>query len=100
MITNNEFVSRVVNNLKAITKDGHISKRFFLSIGKIKAMFLIAQKLDEMTLFREDDIIVTIPCFEMQSVDSKSCDVFEFRSCQRVIENPREHKLAIMQTID
>lgn len=90
MITNNEFVSRVVNNLKANTKDGHISKRFILGVGKIKAKFLISQKLDEMTLFREDDIITTIPCFEMRHVEAKSCDVFEFRSCQRVMKSVKK----------
>ena len=90
MITNNEFVSRVVNNLKALTKDGHISKRFILSIGKIKAKFLIAQKLDEMTLFREDGIITSIPCFEMQAVEVKTCDVFEFRSCARVMKSTKK----------
>lgn len=90
MTTNNEFVSRVVNNLKAITKDGHISKRFILGIGKVKAKFLISQKLDEMTLFREDSIITSIPCFEMAPIESKHCDVFEFRTCQRVMKSVKK----------
>lgn len=87
MITNNEFVSRVVNNLKAITKDGHISNRFILSIGKVKAKFLISQKLDEMTLFREDAIITTVPCVRMIPIESKECDIFEFKTCAQVMKS-------------
>ena len=57
MKTNEEFVSRVINNLKGVSKDGHVSRRFILGIGNDKARFLMAQKLDEMTLFREEGII-------------------------------------------
>jgi hypothetical protein len=91
MITNNEFVSRVSNNLKALTKDGHISDRFVLSIGKTKAKFYMSQKLDEMTLFREDGIVTTISCFELESVDYKSCGIFEFSVCKNIMKSI--HKL-------
>lgn len=87
MITNSEFVSRVTNNLKAITKDGHISRRFILSVGKIKARFLMSQKLDEMTLFKEDGIISHIECFSLKKVEAKSCDIFEFRLCKNVMKS-------------
>lgn len=87
MITNNEFVSRVVNNLKGLSKDSHISKRFILNTGRTKARFLIAQKLDEMTLFKEDGIITTISCVEFESVDSKSCEIFEFNTCSNVMKS-------------
>ncbi len=70
MITNGEFVSRVVNGLKALTKDSHISARYIAHIGKIKAKFLMGQKLDEMTLFKEDGLITTVPCFRFYKVES------------------------------
>lgn len=87
MITNGEFVSRIVNGIKAYTKDGHISRRFILGIGKVKARFLMAQKLDELTLFREDGIISTIDCFKMKSVETKECDIFEFRLCTNLMKS-------------
>lgn len=87
MITNNEFVSRVNNNLKALTKDGHISDRFILNIGKTKAKFYMSQKLDEMTLYREDGIISTISCFELESVDYKTCCIFEFNICRNIMRS-------------
>lgn len=87
MITNNEFVSRIVNNLKALTKDGHISRRFVLNIGKTKARFLMSQKLDEMTLFKEDGIISGLDCFELKRVDVKECGIFEFRLCQNLMKS-------------
>jgi hypothetical protein len=37
MITNGEFVSRVVNGLKALTKDTHVSARYIAHVGKVKA---------------------------------------------------------------
>ncbi len=87
MITNNEFVSRVVNNLKATTKDGHISDRFILNIGKTKAKYYMSQKLDELTLFREDGIITTIPCFELESVDYRDLGIFEFKVCRNIMKS-------------
>lgn len=87
MITNAEFVSRIVNNLKATSKDGHISRRFILSVGKTKARFLMSQKLDEMTLFKEDGIMSHVECFKLKRVDSKSCDIFEFRLCEHLMKS-------------
>ena len=74
MKTNAEFVSRIIGDLKGLTKDGRISRRLVLSIGQDKAKFLMSQKLDELTLFREDGIISTITCFEMENVPIIECD--------------------------
>lgn len=87
MITNNEFVSRIVNNIKGLNKDSHISKRFILNTGKTKARFLLSQKFDELTMFREDGAITTIPCIELESIDSKSCEIFEFNMCQNIMRS-------------
>ncbi len=87
MQTNREFVSRVVNNLKAITKDDHISRRFILNTGKIKAAFLMSQKLDEMTLFREDGILSHIECFPLENIKTIDCCVVEFRYCRSVMQS-------------
>ena len=86
-MTNSEVVSRIVNGIKATSKDNHISKRYILNITKTKAKFLMTQKLDEGTLFREEGIISTIACFKMKSVDVKSCDIFEFRLCNNLMKS-------------
>lgn len=87
MVTNGEFVSRVTNSIKSLTKDGHVSGRWILDIGKTKAKFLMAQKLDEMTLFKEDGLITYIPCVPMQRVKSKDCCVVEFRICENIMQS-------------
>ena len=87
MITNAEFVSRVVNNIRAIHKDSHVSRRFILNIGKTKAKFLMSQKLDEFSMFREDGIISTIDCFRLSKIDSKSCSIFEFNLCDNLMRS-------------
>lgn len=91
MVTNAEFVSRVANLLRANSKDGRVNKRTVLSIGRSKAAFLIAQKFDEMTMFKEDNVITEIPCFEFNQVEAKYCDIFEFRLCKNLMKSV--HKL-------
>lgn len=87
MITNAEFVSRVVNNIRATSKDSHISRRFILNIGRTKAKFLMSQKLDEMSMFREEGLITTIDCFRLSQIDSKSCSIFEFNLCDNLMRS-------------
>ena len=43
MITNGEFVSRVVNGIHALDKDSHVSRRWILNIGRTKAESYTAQ---------------------------------------------------------
>lgn len=85
--SNKIFVSRVVGQLKALSKDGRISRRLVLSVGKDKARMLMSQKLDEMTLFKEDGIISHIGCFPMNEISTKECDIFEFNLCETVMKS-------------
>lgn len=87
MVTNAEFVSRIVNNLKALSKDAHISRRFILGIGRMKSSFLISQKIDEMSMFKEEALIATISCFRLELIEAKVCDIFEFRLCRNVTKS-------------
>lgn len=87
MITNSEFVDRCVGNLKANTKDGHISRRLILSTGRMKARFLISQKLDEMTLFKEDGMLSYLKCFELKQITHRECDIFEFNVCGNIMQS-------------
>lgn len=47
----------------------------------------MSQKLDEMTLFREEGIISNISCFKMKPDNLKECDIFEFRSCKNIMKS-------------
>lgn len=90
MSTNAEFVSRVAGDMKATTKDGRLPRRLVLSIGRDKARFLMSQKLDEMTLFREDGIISTIECFEMENVPLVECDLEDIANCKSVMKSVKK----------
>jgi hypothetical protein len=90
MRTNAEFVSRVTNDLKSLSKDGRVNRRHILSIGQDKAKFYINQKLDEMTLFREDGIISTIECFELENIPAKKCGIFEFQLCKSLMKSVKK----------
>lgn len=56
-MTNRELVSRVVNNLRTLNKDQHISRRFILRTAKNKAKFYIAQKLHDRSLYKGRQIV-------------------------------------------
>lgn len=87
MITNKDFVSRVANSIKAITKDGRISRRYILNIGRTKSKFLIAQKLGELSLSRETSLIKDIPCVPFIPINIKECPIIEFKLCTNIMRS-------------
>ena len=86
-MNNKDFVARVVNGIKGLSKDAHISKRYILGIGRAKAKFLMSQKLDELSLFKEDQIISTVNCFRLKPDYIISCDIVEFRRCESLMKS-------------
>lgn len=90
MVTNGEIISRISNGLRAISKDAQISGRYIIGIAKTKAKFLMAQKLDDGSLFKEDSIITTITCFPMKRIKSKDCGIVEFRLCDHIMKSCHE----------
>lgn len=90
MRSNGEFVARIVGGLKALSKDGRISKRLALFTGRDKAKYLMSQKLDEMTMFREEGLITEIPCVQLEKISTKSCDIFEFRLCTSLMRSSKK----------
>lgn len=81
-ITKGEFVSSLINEIKALTKDTWISRRQVLSVGLSKARMLLAQRIDEFKLRNSFDLVSTISCFEMEEVDSIECQQVSLRSCK------------------
>jgi len=86
-MTNAEFVSRVANGLNSISKDDRIPKRYILHVGRQKAIFYISQKLNDRSLYREDNLYKTIDCFELHSIDVTKCDIIEFRRCKSIMKS-------------
>lgn len=87
METNKEVVSRVVTGLKALTKDSSVRWRYILRIARTKAKFLMSQKLDELSLNKEEGIKTTIDCFPMQRIRTKDCGIIEFSICSSIMRS-------------
>lgn len=86
-MTNLEFVSQISGILKSNNKDNRISKRLILKVGQDAATFLIAQKLMDRTISSETNLFTTIPCFELEQIESKNCPSIEFRLCKTLMKS-------------
>ena len=86
-MNNNEFVSRVLNGLKSLSKDSMISRRFILKVGQEKAKFFISQKLGNSELYRENNLLSTLNCFELKKVSIIDCPIIEFRTCKQLMKS-------------
>lgn len=89
-MTNGEFVSSILNDLKLLVKDTWISKRHVLHVGKSKAKMLLAQRVDEFKLRRAFDLVSTIPCLEMEEVDRITCDIIDIRNCNTLYKSVKK----------
>lgn len=85
MISNGEFVGRVVNDLNALTKDAHISKRWILSIGQTKAESYVAQRWDDGSLFDDLALLTCVSCIPMIEVDKIECCDAAFVLCHTLM---------------
>lgn len=79
---NSEFVGRIVNDLGALTKDMHLSKRWILDIGRTKAESYIAQHWEEDLFWEDFSLITCVNCVEMIEVDKIECCDAEFALCR------------------
>lgn len=91
MITNGEFVSRVVNGIHALDKDSHVSRRWILNIGRTKAESYTAQRWDDGTLLGDHRLLTYVTCLEMIEVDKIVCCDAEFALCYALMRS--KHKL-------
>jgi hypothetical protein len=89
MRTNAEFVSRIINDIKGLTKDGRVNRRQVLAIGQDKARFLMSQKLDELSMFREEGLITFIPCVEFEEEDLINCPFIDIRLCKTIMKSKK-----------
>ena len=84
-MTYNEVISRVQNTLNAVNKDMYIPKRYVLAVLKSKAEFLVSQKFNDKSLFREMNIFSWVNCVEMKEMDTYMCGLVELEDCGTVM---------------
>lgn len=87
---NSEIVSRVLNTLKALTKDNRLSRRYILHVLQQKATFFLSQKLNDKSLYKESNLYDTVECFELEKADLYRCDIVEFRSCNNLMKSKKK----------
>lgn len=82
-----ELVSNIINNLKLLNKDDHVSRRYILNTAYAEATTLIAQKLTDKSIFREDNIYSVIECLAMEKIDVVKCGIYEFKKCDHLVKS-------------
>ena len=88
-MTKAEAVSKITNILKLNNTDNHISRRAILRILEDNATFLISQRYAERTILSELNLYSYIPCFEFEKIETKKCDVIEFRLCNTLMKSKK-----------
>lgn len=86
-MTNREFVSGVLNQLKLLNKDTYIPRRAILSLARSTVTTYVAQRLDSFDITSQFDIITTVDCFEMESVDYVKCGNIELKNCRSIMRS-------------
>jgi len=89
-MTNAIIVSRIINGLKLLSKDDRVSKKYILNVARQKAEFYIAAKLNDMSIYREDNLYTSLDCFQLKRIDVIKCDVIEFRTCNNVMKSVKK----------
>lgn len=87
---NSEFVSKVINSLRYLTKDDRISRRYVLQVLKDRARNLIAQKLGERTILDELNLFTEIKCFEFEQIEVINCSIASFRTCNILMKSKKK----------
>ena len=82
-----EVVSRIQNHLNTLNKDTFIPRRFILSVVKSKGEFLMAQRFNEKSLFRETNLFKWINCIKMEEIDTVKCGKIELMTCHTAMKS-------------
>lgn len=89
-MTNKEAVSRVLNSLRLLTKDSHISRRFVLRTLRGISKSLIAQKILDRSLQYDYNLYTLLKCFEFERVDKVDCNIISFRRCDILMKSKKK----------
>jgi hypothetical protein len=89
-MTYREVVSRIQNHLNTLDKDMFIPRRFILSVVKSKGEFLIAQRFNDKSIFRETNLYDWIRCVELEEVDTIKCGRVELEKCSTAMVSKKK----------
>lgn len=78
----NDIVSRIQTTLNTLNRDMYIPKRLILSIFKSKAEYLMAQRFNDKSLFREINLYKWVKCISMEETNSVKCGKMEIETCE------------------
>lgn len=91
-MTKREFVSRVSNQVRMVSKDDYISDRLVLFTGMSIARKLITQKIQRRSIDRSMNLYTEITCLEFEPVDIFKCNYVEFKSCDKLSRSKKPIK--------
>lgn len=75
-MTNREVISEVVNDLRALGVDDHVSLRYILAKLQGYTAIFVKREADLRRLYRSSDIWTTIECFKLRpAVVSECCNI-------------------------
>lgn len=80
-MTYNKVVSMIQGTLNAVAKDTYIPRRLILSVLRSKIEFLVAQKFNDKSLFREINLFRWINCISLEEIDTVTCGHVELQKC-------------------
>ena len=87
---NSEVISRVVNAVRGITKDEHISKRYVLNVLQTKARLSMLSRLATNELLKVDGLVSTIKCLKLTPIPKFKCDILEFKLCNSLMRSEKK----------
>lgn len=88
-MTNIEFVSQVLGSSNNLNKDEHRSRRHVLSVGRVYAKTLIAQKLLDRTILKDLNLYTSLKCVEFEEEEVVRCPLIEFRRCKILMKSKK-----------
>lgn len=86
---NSEAVAKIINSIRGLTKDDHISRRYVLKLLRDSANTIIAQKIGERTITDEDNLYTELKCVEFEKDDIVRCPIIEFRRCRTLMKSKK-----------
>lgn len=88
-MTKREFVSEVVHHLNSLNKDSRRSPRYILSTAVSYIQYLINSR-PLSALFRDINNFTSVDCVEMERIDKVSCEIAEFRVCDKIMRSKKK----------
>lgn len=84
---NSEIVSEIINDLRSLNLDDHISKRYVLAKLQDNAALFIKRENELLRLYNYQDIWTTVSCIEMEPADVVECCCIRIEKCKFMMKS-------------